>query len=190
MKKFRKVLTIVLALTTLLSVCCISASAETQNVLDGYTIVDGMIDRTIYGDDIVYIQEHADRVAQMNETKLTRATTYTPWDWSRGIYSVTGRNATGIDIGYSFTPVSSRLYFNARVEGDGCAPGVVLCTLNSNGSTTYVGTYMISYNSSEGAYVWDNYSRPVNSGTPYTVSIWATNGSYTSLELDIYKSAI
>ena len=196
MKKLSKALVLCLLVVTIISTCCVGASAK-QN--ENYTIIENMIDYNVYDSDMVYIQEHADKVAENNAklyvartlpTVSTLATTDNEWNWtSRGIYSTTSRNALGFTLGYYFVPVNNYLYFNSEVTGDSdCDPGIVVQKLNSDGSTTYVGTYLVT-STGDGTYEWTNYRRALTAGQKYVFSFWGDT-VYSYASLDIYKAAM
>lgn len=200
MKKFKKVVAMCLTAVMALSVMSIgafassneTAMAENMAVEAGYTVVENMIDYTVYDADMVYIQEHADKAAEYNAALKARATigSYTSWSWSSdGIYSRTTGSAAGFTIGYYFTPASNYLYFNAEITGAAKAPYLAVNKLNSDGSLSYVGSYNVTSAGGED-YAWTNYKRALNAGQNYTFSLWCGSGNWDYASLDIYKSAM
>lgn len=187
--KLKKVVSAVSAFALVFAIGCVPSFAETSN--DEYTVVDNMIDYSVYDSDMVYIQEHADLVAEYNETitnPLTRATTYTEWSWSNGIYSYTSRNSSAIAINRSFTPVNSYLYFNVDVSGVSSTPWLGVNKLNSNNTLTYVGSYNITSDGNNN-YSWTNYKRSLTSGQKYVFSL-LSNNRWSTASIDIYKSSM
>lgn len=200
MKKFKKAIAVCLTAVMAMSVMSIgvfassneTAIAENMAVKAGYTVVENMIDYTVYDADMVYIQEHADKAAEYNAALATRATigSYTSWNWSsNGIYSRTTGSAAGFTISYYFTPVSNYLYFNAEITGAAKAPYLAVNKLNSDGSLTYVGSYNVT-SAGDNTYEWSNYKRALNAGQNYTFSLWCGSGNWSYSSLDIYKSAM
>lgn len=199
MKKFKKAIAMCLTAAMALSMNAgVLASANTTEMAEslaikaGYTVVKNMIDYTVYDEDMVYIQEHADKVAEYNAALAARATigSYTSWDWaSNGIYSKTARSVAGFTINCYFTPVNNYLYFNAEVTGVSEAPYLSVNKLNADGSLTYVGSYDVS-SAGDDTYEWSNYKRTLSAGQNYTFSFWSSSGNWSYASLDIYKSAM
>lgn len=199
MKKFKKILTMGCAVVMAVSVMSINsfASVNTKKAAElatksGYTVIDNMIDYSVYDDDMVYIKEHADRADAYNAKLYTRAAigTYNSWDWSSdGIYSATTRRASGIAINYYFTPTNNYLYFNAEITGTSAAPYLAVYKLNSNGSLTYVGSYNVTTTGDE-TYEWSNYKRSLNKGQNYVFNLLSNSNNWSYASLDIYKSAM
>ncbi len=192
MKKFKKIISMGLVAVMAMSVMSMSGfAAETEKTAETKTIVEGMIDYSIYDSDMVYIQEHADKVAAYNAMLKSRASIgrYNEWSWSQGIYSTTSRSAAGISINYYFVPTTSSMYFNAEVTGTSVAPSLAVNKLNNDGSLTYVGSYDIRSTGNE-TYEWSNYRRALNAGQKYVFSLWSNSGNWSYASLDIYKSAM
>lgn len=190
MLKFKKLVALLSAVVMLFSMGCMGALAD-ENRNEELTIIDGMIDYTIYDSDMVYIQEHADLTAQYNarlNTARALSTTYASWNWNNGIYSFTSKNAAGITPGYSFTPVTNSMYFNAEVTNVNAAPYMTVNKLLSDGSLSYVGSYNIT-SIGGNSYQWTNYKRSLNAGQKYIFGLWA-NSNWTFASMDIYKSAM
>lgn len=146
-----------------------------------------MIDYTVYDADMVYIQEHADKVAEYNKNMSTRA--YSAWNWTtNGVYSRTTGSAAGFTISYYFTPVNNYLYFNVDITG-GNNPYLTVNKLNSDGSLSYIGSYNITSTGGEN-YNWSNKKRSLTSGQNYVFSLWNDSGNWSYSSIDIYKSSI
>lgn len=200
MKKFKKIIAMgcvaVMAISAM-SMSAFATNSKTQAAYNlateaGYTVIYNMIDYSVYDDDMVYLQEHADKAAEYNAMLNTRATigSYTSWSWaSDGIYSRTTGSAAGFTIGYYFTPVNNYLYFNAEVTGTTAAPYLAVNKLNNDGSLTYVGSYNVA-SSGDNSYEWTNYKRSLNKGQNYVFSMWSGAGNWSYSSLDIYKSAM
>ena len=197
MKKFKKLIAMGLTTVTALSIMSISTfAAETSaNVPSDLTVIDNMIDYSIYDDDMVYIQEHADKVAEYNAAVLerqasSRAVSYVEWNWSNGIFSRTTGSASAYAIYYSFTPTSSYLYFNVDVTGSTYPTYMTVNKLNSNNTLTYVGSYYVD-SVGNNNYSWDNYRRSLNAGQKYVFSLFVesslsgTQSRWSSMSIDI-----
>lgn len=167
-------------------------AAEKVAVEAGYTVIENMIDYSVYDEDMVYLQEHADKAAAYNVALKARATigSYSAWDWSSdGVYSCTTRSAAGLTISYYFTPANNYLYFNAEVRGLSEAPYLAVNKLNANGSLTYVGSYYVT-SSGDNTYEWSNYKRTLSAGQNYVFGLWCDDGKWSYAGLDIYKAAM
>lgn len=193
MKKFRKLFAMGLAAVMAISTISISAFAdENVNEYAGLTIVEGMIDYSIYGSDMVYVQEDADAVTAYNESLKSngaRAVSFSQWSWSRGIYSSTTYNIDAYTIPYYFVPTTSSMYFNAQVTGVTSAPRLAVNKLLSDGTLEYVGAYPIS-SAGNNTYEWTNYSRPLTAGQKYVFTLRTTAQDWEFASIDIYKSAM
>ena len=200
MKKFKKVMAMSWAAVMAVSAMSMSAFAtenKTEEAIEiarksGYTVIENMVDYSVYDTDMVYIQEHADKVAEYNTALKRRASigSYNSWDWnSNGIYSRTTGSASGFNISYYFTPVNNYLYFNAEITGVSKAPSLAVNKLNSDGTLTYVGSYNVTSAGDE-TYEWSNYKRSLNKGQNYVFSLWSNSSNWSYSSLDIYKSAM
>lgn len=204
MKKFRKILTMCLTMVITISTMSISSFASESQTNDaiavaeesGYTVIENMIDYSIYDGDMVYIQEHADAIEEYNKSlteknELLKATSYSAWNMNQ-VYSFTSRNASLKSIPYYFVPTTTSMYFNAKVENVGDRPymAVNIVTNPSTGTLSYVGSYYIDPKSgTTDTYEWNNYKRALSKGTKYTFTLMAYS-SWTYAEMDIYKSAM
>lgn len=201
MKKFKKFM--VMGCAVAMSMTAMGINAFASETTDkaiaiareaGLTVVENMIDYSIYGEDMVYIQEHADMVEEYNnkiKSRAARATSYTAWDMSK-IFSFTTRSGSLFAIPYYFVPTSSAMYFNATVKGISQQPFMTIniVTDPSAGTLDYQGTYYIPQKSGETTtYEWSNYKRPLTSGEKYAFTlIGYSNWSYASM--DISKSSM
>lgn len=200
MKKFKKIIAMGCAVVMAVFAMNIGAFAATNKteiaknnaVEAGYTVIDNMIDYSIYDEDMVYIKEHADKVAEYNAALKARRSinAYSAWDWdSDGIFTRTTRSAMLVTINYYFTPVNNYLYFNAEVTGAGTEPYLATQKLNSDGSLTYVGSFEIT-SKNDGTYEWSNYKRALTKGQNYVFSLCSRSGNWSYSSLDIYKTAM
>ncbi len=184
MKKFKAIISMIAVCAIIVSIGSSSVFAEKR-----VTIIDNMIDYTLYDTEMVYVQEHAEKVAQINEQiKRNRAFSYTSYNWNNGIYSSTSQGACIWNIGYSFTPVSNGLYFNIDIQGASAQPYLTVNKLLSGGTLSYVGSYPIT---SVGAnnYTWENYKRTLTAGQAYVFMVDSAN-NWNFGSIDIYKSAM
>ena len=184
MKKF---LLGLISLSLVLTICVPFASAQG----DELTIVENMIDYTVYGEDMVYIQEHADLVAQYNQNVLlknSRATTYRAWSWDTGAYVETESNGGWlINPEYYFVPDNNVMYFSVDVRNVSEQPYIMLNTYNaSTGTLTYIGSYNIDENSYvDNRYSWTRYTVPVTTNEKYVVGLTALSSwSYAQLKIN------
>lgn len=204
MKKFKR--TIAMGCAAIMSVSALSVNvfaseAEKASAISaarnaGYTVVENAIDYSVYDDDMVYIQEHADAINEYNKklantNGLTRAMSYSAWNMNR-IYSFTDTGSMMYAIPYYFVPTSNSMYFNALVENISKQPymAVNIVTDPSSGTLSYVGSYNITAKSgAANTYEWSNYKRALTKNTKYTFTLMAySNWGYA--EMDIYKSAM
>lgn len=170
----------------------LAAKAKAVAEASGLTVIDNMIDYSIYDEDMIYIKEQADMVAEYNALKTQAAnSSYTAWNWdTRGIYSRTSGRGNGLSINYSFTPVAKYLYFNSEITGNDIAPFLSVNKLQSNDDLEYVGAYYVTA-SGTNSFTWTNYKRTLTAGQPYIFSFWAGNGNnWSTLSVDIYKTAM
>lgn len=194
--KLRKIITMGIAAVMAVSAMSVTAMAEESTEVTTLTEVTGKIDYSIYDSDMVYIQEHADKIEEYNENlKKARATSYSEWSWSNGIYSRTTGKASGIAIPYYFVPTTTSMYFNVEVYDAGInnssadeTPYLTVNILNSDGSLSYVGSYNIT-KVSDHTYQWSNYKRSLSKGTQYVFSLLAAT-NWGSSVLDIYKTSM
>ena len=204
MKKFKKIVALGCAAVMALSAMSMSAfadEAEKEKAISiakdaGYTVVENAIDTSIYGDDMVHIQEHADAINEYNKNLtnlngIARASSYSAWNMNN-IYSFTSRNTSLRAIPYYFVPTTTSMYFNALVENVSEQPYMAVNIVKdpSSGTLSYVGSYYIPAKSgADNTYEWNNYKRPLSKGTKYTFTLMSySNWSYA--EMDIYKTAM
>lgn len=204
MKKFKKILTMGCAVILSVSAMSINVFAdeiEKEKAISiakdaGYTIIENAINYSIYDDDMVYIQEHADAINEYNKSlvalnSLTRATSYSAWNMNN-VYSFTSTNTGLRAIPYYFVPTTNSMYFNALVENVNKQPfmAVNIVTNPSTGTLSYVGSYNISAKSgADNTYEWNNYRRALSTNTKYTFTLMALS-DWEYAEMDIYKSAM
>lgn len=186
----KKLLTMVVA-----TVMAISAMGMTAFAAVNEDEVSNNSDIVIDYSDLVYVQEDADAVAEYNamvKSGQITAINYTEWSWSKGIFSITTPNASGVEYPYYFVPTANYLYFNLEFNEpeDGPAdrdyqPWMRISILEDDGTLSYVGNY---YPTKTGDYTYSlkNYKRPLNAGTKYVVSLWA-HTNWKSVSLDIYN---
>lgn len=170
------------------SAMSISAFAATDVATTDNNYSANAIDYSVYDSDMVYIQEHADMVAEYNANLNKIRTSYSEWKWSYGVYSETSRNSSSIINDCYFVPTTTGIYFNVDVDGVSKTPYLAVNKLMTNGSLSYVGSYNIT-STGNNSYKWENYKRTVSAGQKYVFWLMAdTNWSYASI--DIYKSAM
>ncbi len=165
-----------------------SAFANSSSEIETSKLENAKIDYSIYDSDLEYIPEHAERIAEYNESiRNSRSTSYAAWSWSNGMYSHATGRASGIVIPYYFIPITNYLYFNVEVEGSSTTPYLTINTYNANGTLGYIGSYNIT---SEGnnTYIWDNKKRSLNAGTKYVFAL-LNNTNWSSASIDINKSS-
>lgn len=162
--------------------------ANTEN----YTIVDGMIDYSVYDSDVIYVQEHADWVEAYNEYLMNNQVMaidssnpptigqFEPWNWDTdGMYAMTVGPATMLTPQYYFQPINIRLYVDAAVEGVTAAPSLLMMTLDDNGKLEYKLTKVLEEvkdeESGEISYVLDDKTIPASNGSRYIFSLASQN---------------
>ena len=188
MKNIKKYVSTVLAVAMLLSISCFTAFAESES---NVTIIDNMIDRSIYGSDMVYIAEHAKIAEEYNAKLKSGIATYanTQWNWNNGIFST----AIGVGSGYSpqyiFTAVNNKMYFNADIRNAGSVPYLAVNEVNSDGSYTYIGSYAVT-SVGNNNYKWSNRAVPAGTGKKYNYAFLTNSGTWTYLNFDIYYTSM
>lgn len=188
MKKFKKILT--MGLAAIMAISAISMSAFAADGEDVNSSEDNsVIDYTVYDEDMQYIPAHAEIIEQYNQQiKRTRATSYSAWSWSAGIYSRSTGSACAMIIPFYFTPVYNYLYFNVEVTGSSAVPYMTVNKYLSDGSLSYVGSYAIT-SSGSNTYEWSNKKRTLTAGTNYVFCL-LNDTNWSSATMDIYKTSM
>ncbi len=204
MKKFKKLITIsciaIMAVSTLnLSAFASLADREAAAAKareEGYTVLDNMIDYSIYDDDMIYIKEQADAVEEYNKSlknsnRAARLSSYSAWNMNN-IYSMTTKSSSSLEIPYYFVPTANYMYFNTIIRNVNKQPYMTVnkLTNTSTGTLQYVGAYNVDEKpGTANTYEWNNYKRALDKGSKYVFAMWALT-NWSSMEIDIYKSAM
>ena len=138
---------------------CDGIDFELEASPDNYTVVEGMLDPEIYGENAIYVQEHADWVEAYNEALLNSQVMplddgdtgvvapvigqFTQWDWSNGMFISNPQQAALFRTLCYFDPVNPRLYTDTEVYEVNEAPSIIMIKLNSNGTLTYDSTKVL-----------------------------------------------
>lgn len=181
MKNFKKLLAVALAAVTAMSVMGITAMAEVTSTGRN----PDKIDYSIYDSDMIWVQEDADMIAQLNEQLKESATILPTWNWSDGIFSVTSSSAAMFVNMPVFVPKYNYLYLNVEVVGAIAQPELVVGTYDA-GVINYYGTYPITETSTEGTYRFSNYKRALTAGKSYYLNVMSTKSNWRYANMDVY----
>lgn len=180
-----------------------------NSAIKGLTVVEGMVDHSVYGPDVVYIQEDADMIEAYNEMvrkgiplETINSTMDNPepkpyeiqyhdWDWSSGYYYGGSYGAAAMFMpNYTFVPVDTALFFNAEVVDDDSTelPRITLNILETDGTLDYQGSIKLEKSDDEeqsDTYILENKRKNLAYKGHYVISLMCGSNAWESAYLEI-----